>query len=124
VGYGLPWWLDTVRYLTADETRALGDQLARTTVHALCPACHKRPATDKAHIARKGMGGQRQGGPMVPLCRACHTGDGGVDRCADVTLAVERLPVTTLPLYPSPAHRVWLVPRDGRPAFLGYVLPR
>lgn len=123
MGYGLPGWLDTDRYLTADETRALGAQLARPVTPGLCPACHRRPPTDKAHIARKGMGGSREGGPMVPLCRDCHTGPEGVDRQGASTLAVERETVTTFLPHPSPAHRVWLVHQHGTAQVLGYLVP-
>lgn len=120
VGSGFPVWLDTERYLNGDEVRAFGMQLALSFTGGLCPACHKRPVTDKAHIWRGGMSGRS--GPCVGLCRPCHTGDEGVDRRGDRTLAVEREPVPVLHLMGMErAHRVVLLHESGSVYYLGYL---
>lgn len=64
VGYGLPWWVDTEHYLSADETRSLGSW-ALGEAGDPCPLCGVRRATDRAHIVRKGMGGSKEDGPQV-----------------------------------------------------------
>lgn len=88
VGYGLPGWLDTETFLSADETRALG-QLVVYLEDGKCCRCKNRPAKEMAHIARKGMGGQQKGkdGPRVALCVECHD---QVDESSAYTMAVGR----------------------------------
>jgi len=89
IGYGLPWWLPA-EYLSADETRALGEPLVGRN-DGRCCICTVNPATDGAHVIRKGMGGRQDNlpqGPIVGLCRPCHTGPEGVDRKGNQTMAV------------------------------------
>lgn len=121
VGSGFPVWLDTGVYLSADEVRSFGYQIALPLTGGVCPACGLRPVTDRAHIWRGGMSGR--GGPVVGLCRPCHTGDEGVDRRSDRSLAVERVPSTMLHP-PGVGHRVVLLRQEGMSYTpLGYLLP-
>lgn len=89
VGYGLPWWLDTDVYLSADEVRSLGT-FCLGSPGDRCPVCMERVATDRAHIARKGIGGSKHEGPSIALCRECHTGSDGLDRQEGWTIAIRR----------------------------------
>jgi len=88
VGYGLPAWLDTDEYMTADEVRALGET-EHMQPSRVCPVCCSMRATDRAHVVRKGMGGKPKGttGPTVMVCRTCHE---AVDRHEDASFAVKR----------------------------------
>lgn len=91
VGSGLPAWLDTEKFLSADETRDLGESIVLSARHIYtgkCLICDAAPATDKAHVARKQMGGRPNGaGPVLPLCRACHD---DLDTTEAWCVAVER----------------------------------
>lgn len=89
VGYGLPGWLDTDVYLSAPELRSLGE-FCIGEIGDVCPVCRVRRATDRAHMARKGMGGSREEGPTIAICRECHTGDNGLDRQEGWAIAIRR----------------------------------
>jgi len=89
-GYGLPCWLPS-DYLTADETRALGE-LDLWASQTTCSCCGKAPdyrGLQRAHIIRKGMGGRPKGttGPTLRLRARCHY---EIDNNGDVTMAVRR----------------------------------
>lgn len=90
IGYGLPGWIDVARFLNAAETKALGPILFLRPDLQCANKCG-RPATDKAHIVRKGMGGTKNPGPTVGLCRECHTGPGGMDRCDSWAILIDRV---------------------------------
>lgn len=93
VGSGLPAWVDTDVYLTADEVRDLPEK--RYGGIGVCLICGKPPSgptflLEGAHIARKMMGGRKKAGPTVEICQPCHTGPDGIDRRGGRTLAVRR----------------------------------
>ena len=71
VGYGLPVWLDTALYLSADEVRALGSFEIGSRDRCAFPGCGLWPI-EAAHIARKGAGGQKHDGPQILVCRDHH----------------------------------------------------
>ena len=86
-GYGLPAFL-SADYLTADETRALGERdLWRD--HTRCGNPPDWRGLERAHIIRRGMGGKPSGttGPTLRLCADCHH---NIDHNASVTMAVRR----------------------------------
>ena len=88
IGYGLPAWLDTRVYLSADETRAMGEWDRGNSRY--CSRCGvSGHHTERAHIVRKGAGGKPKGttGPTVRLCVECHD---LLDDHANKTLAVKR----------------------------------
>lgn len=107
VGQGLPSWVDTSVYLSADETRELPD--ADCGDAAVCSRCFGRPMwTEKAHVARKQMGGRKKAGPTVRLCQACHT---EIDQHPEtMTMAVGRRD-----------HAIVLLTRDGTEQVIGRV---
>jgi len=77
VGSGLPWWIDTLIYLSADEVRELPSQdLGRTdfgeVVKHYCCACHRFHGAEKAHIADKQAGGRKHDGPTIRVCQEIH----------------------------------------------------
>jgi hypothetical protein len=93
IGYGLPFWLPTRVYLSAEETRHLPP--TRHTNGGTCLVCGNPPcgptfALEGAHIVTKGSGGRRdkKEGPTVEACYKCHhvTLHGG----GNITLAVRR----------------------------------
>jgi hypothetical protein len=87
VGHGLPGWLDTRVYFSADETRRLFRD--RLGVEGLCTLNPNHTGRiEGAHIVRKMMGGRKGGeGPMVLLCETCHD---YLDDRRHVSLAVQR----------------------------------
>lgn len=95
VGSGLPIWLDTEHYLSADETRQLpSTDIQSPFGRSLCLLCaalrlKQNTPTQKAHVARKQMGGRKKGtdGPQARLCLPCHH---GVDNDVSQTLAIRR----------------------------------
>jgi len=94
VGHGLVAWLPTDDYLSADETRALGETVYRGyrclfafLRHPETPSPYK---LERAHIVRRMAGGRHDTlstGPQVLLCRNCHT---WLDSTRYATLAVGR----------------------------------
>ena len=109
VGHGLPFWLDTDEYLSADETRALGKVVfkdKRTSDNwgsGVCVRCGHWKRLQGAHVVRVGSSGHRKrgtDGPKARLCYDCHT---DIDQHqATMTMAVRRRD-----------HALCLVLRDG-----------
>lgn len=103
VGSGLPHWLPTELYLSADETRALDP--IRYGGYGMCGICGNPPSAptfqlEGAHIWRGGMSGKKNAGPTVEVCHPCHQGRYGVDRVGDATLAIRRSDL-------QPVYLVW-----------------
>lgn len=77
VGYGLPVWLDTDVYLSADEVRDLGSYEIGTRAACAFPGCNGYKI-EAAHVARKGMGGvplkdgKPHDGPQLLVCKGHH----------------------------------------------------
>ncbi len=90
VGYGLPYWLDTEKYLSADETRALGEVVVGQSWRCSRPGCTEWRKIERAHVVRKGAGGKKKGttGPTVCMCDPHH--DEIDEHRASLTMAVER----------------------------------
>jgi hypothetical protein len=93
VGHGLPWWLPTDLYMTADETRSL-PPTRHTNGRGTCLRCDRLPGgptfrLEGAHAVRKMMGGRGDGkeGPTAELCPECHH---ELDADPNQTLAVRR----------------------------------
>jgi hypothetical protein len=96
VGFGLPWFVDTRVYFSADETRAL-PPTRYSNGRGTCLICGEPPGgptfrLEGAHVANKGAGGRGDGkeGPTVEICYACHQGQRGLHRHGNRTLAVAR----------------------------------
>lgn len=88
-GSGQPVWVDTRDYLSADETRALGNHVIGQAARCSVLGCIHFGG-ERAHIARKQLGGRQPGkdGPRVRMCALHHA---EVDQhAATMCLAVRR----------------------------------
>lgn len=82
VGHGLPVWLDTELYLSADETRLMPNVCHWPEDYSVnwrtgrCPICHGWKTLQRAHIVRVGSSGARKSGtdgPQIGVCFECHS---------------------------------------------------